>query len=130
MCTIVALGRSTFVWIDIQCIVRTCLHTRLATDTAIIVEIDNAILTGKQGICRADSRTGCILTMVTAMNAEFSRRIRIGTGLDVLDVSAIDADGHIVLGFASHGTSVTTDAGPIVDDESIVDHNVTSRLQG
>ena len=122
MGTIVALGRSAFVWIDIQGIVRTGLHTRLAADAAIIVEIDNAIVTGKQGIGGADGRARCILAMVAAMHAEFSRGIRIGSFLDVLDVRPIDADGHIVLGLAGHSAGVTTDAGSIVDDESIVDH--------
>ena len=122
MCTVIALGCSAFVWIDIQCIVRTCLHTRLAANTSIIIEIDNAIISGKQGIGGTDGRAGCILTMVAAMHAEFSRGIRIGSFLDVLDVRPIDADGHIVLGLAGHSAGVTTDAGSIVDDESIVDH--------
>ena len=68
--------------------------------------------------------------MVAAMYAEFSRGIGIGAGLDVLDVGSIDADGHIVLGLASHSTGVTANAGSIVDNEAIVDHRFTSRLQG
>jgi hypothetical protein len=106
------------------------LHTRLAADTSIIVEIDNAVFTGKQGIGRADGCAGCILTMVASMDAEFSRRIWIGTSFDVLDVGSINPDGHIMLRLASHRTGVTSNAGPIVDDESIVDHLVTSHLQG
>ena len=130
MCTVIALGGRAFVWIDVQRIVRTSLHTRLAADTAIIVEINNAIFARKQCIGRTDGRTRCILAMVATMDAEFPRRIGIGSCLDVLDVRSIDANGNIVLGFACHRTGVTANACPIVDDESIVDHVVTSHLQG
>jgi hypothetical protein len=106
------------------------LHTRLAAYTPIIVEINNPVITGKQSIGGADGCTRCVLTMVASMHTEFSGGIRIGAGLDVLDVGSIDADGHIVLGLTSDSAGMTTDAGPIVDDESIVDHRVTSGLQG
>ena len=72
VCTVIALGGRAFVWIDVQGVVRTCLHTRLAANTAVIVEIDNPIITGKQGIGWANGCARCILTMVASMDAEFS----------------------------------------------------------
>jgi len=68
--------------------------------------------------------------MVASMDAEFSGGIWIGSSLDVLDVGSIDSNWNIVLGLTGDSAGMTTYAGSIVDDESIVDHGVTSRLQG
>ena len=127
--TVVALGGCSFVRVDVQSIVRTCLHTGLTAYTAVIVEIYNPIFTGKQSIGRADRCAGCVLTMVASMDAEFTRGIGVCSGLDVLDVGSIYTDGDVVLGLASHRTGVATNAGSIVDYKTIVDHLVTSHLE-
>ena len=60
--------------------------------------------------------------MVAAVDAEFTRGVWIGARFDVLDVSSVYTDGHIVLRFTRNGTSVAADAGPVVDDESVIHH--------
>jgi len=65
--------------------------------------------------------------MVTAMDAEFSRGFRVGSRLDVFDVSTIDPDWNVMLRFACNCTGMATYAGSIVDDKAIVDHVETSQ---
>jgi hypothetical protein len=68
--------------------------------------------------------------MVATMHAELTVRIRIGPCLDVLDVGSVDANRNVVFGFTGNCAGMTADAGAVVDDETVVDHeggHLTSR---
>jgi hypothetical protein len=58
--------------------------------------------------------------VVAPHDAECTVGIGKVTLLDVLDPSAIDANGSVMLGFAGHGASVTADALLIIDDECVI----------
>jgi hypothetical protein len=73
MGAVIAFGRSPLVGVDIEGVIRTCLHARLTADTASIIEIDDPILAGEKCIGWADISARCIFAVVTAMDAEFSR---------------------------------------------------------
>ena len=60
--------------------------------------------------------------MVASMDTEFTRGIRVCSGLDVLDVSSIYTDWHVMLGLACYGAGVASDACLVVDNESVVHH--------
>jgi hypothetical protein len=68
--------------------------------------------------------------MIAAVNTKFSSRIWILSLLDILDMGSINANGDIVFGFACHGTRVTTDTGPIIDNEAKIYHVIPSIFQG
>ena len=68
--------------------------------------------------------------MVAPMDAELPGRIRIGPLFDVLDMGPIYSYGDVMLGLACHRTGVATNAGSIIDYKTIVDHRITSHLQG
>ena len=61
------------------------------------------------------------------MDAELASGVGVGALLDVLDVSAVDADGHVVLGLAGDGAGVAADASPIVNHESVIHHGASVR---
>ena len=65
--------------------------------------------------------------MVAAMDAELACGVRVGALLNVLDVGAVDADRHVVLGLAGDGAGVAADASPIVNHESVVHHGISIR---
>jgi len=58
--------------------------------------------------------------MVAAVDGELSSRVRVGSCLDVLDMGSVDSDWDIVLRLASDGAGVATDAGSVVNHESVV----------
>ena len=60
--------------------------------------------------------------MGAAVDAELAGDIWVLALLDVLDVSSVDSDRHIVLGLASDRTGMTADALSIVYHETVVHH--------
>ena len=64
--------------------------------------------------------------MVAAVDTELSGDIRVGALLDVLDVSPVHPDWHVVLGLAGNCAGMAADALPVVYYEAVVDHNPPS----
>jgi hypothetical protein len=118
--TIITFGRGLVVGIDMDGVVRTGLHASLTADTTARVEIDDAVVTGIKGRDGANGNTGSIGTVVAPHDAECTVGIGEITLLDILDPSAIDANGRVMLGFAGHGACVTADALLIIDDERVI----------
>ena len=54
---VVAFGRSPLIWVDIQGIIGACLHTRLAANASVIIEVDDTIRACEQGRGGADGGT-------------------------------------------------------------------------
>jgi hypothetical protein len=57
--------------------------------------------------------------VVASHDPEVTRVVRVLAGVDILYPGAELADGHLVLGLAGHRAGVTSDAGALVDRESI-----------
>ena len=118
MCAVVALGSGVGFRIDVERIVRTCLHARLAGDAAAVVEIDDAVRTGEQGLRRANLHTRRILTVIAAHHRENPAGVWKSPFLDVLHPSPVHSDWNVMFGFAGDGAGVTTDATTVVNDEA------------
>jgi len=119
---IIALGSGSGIWVDVKGVIRTRLHTCLTAYTTRVIEINNAIFTGEKSGGRANCCAWGILTVITAVDAEFTIGIRIGSSLDILNVSSVNSDWHIVFRLTSDGTSVAAYAGAIIDDKAIIHH--------
>ena len=102
-----------------DCVVRAGLHAGFAANTAIGIEINDAILTAIHGADRADRNAGRLLTMIAACDLENAASIRENTFLYVFDPGAIHSDRHVILCLARDGAGMATNALAIIDDESV-----------
>ena len=60
--------------------------------------------------------------MVTTVDQEIASRVGELAFFDVLDPGSVDADGHIVFGFARNGAGVAADALALINDKGILGH--------
>jgi hypothetical protein len=114
-----AFGRGSILRVHINGIVGTRLHAGLAANAAVGIEVDNSILAlvhRRHGTNR-DARG--FLAMVTARDLKDAARVGKHALLYVFHPGSVDAHRYLVLGFARHGASMTTDALAIVDYESV-----------
>ncbi len=65
--------------------------------------------------------------MIAACHLEAAAHIRILAGLYILHPRAVDADRHLVLGFARHAAGVAANALALIDQEAVIGHG---RLKG
>jgi hypothetical protein len=105
------------------------LHAAFAADAAAIVEIHDAVVALEERGHRTNFDAGCICAMVAAHDGEKPARVRELTLLNVLHPGAVDAEGDVVLGFASDGAGMATDAFAIVDDEAKVHSFLAANLK-
>src|SRR5262245_34740151 len=125
----IAFGGSVRGRIDVQRVVRTRLHARLAADAAVGVEIDDAILTAIEGCNGADGDARCKVAMIAAHHTEQPAVVRKLAFFDVLHPRAIDANGNLMLAFAGHGTGVAANAFAVIDQESKRRHRRRGALE-
>src|SRR6185437_3372341 len=118
----VALRRRIAVRIHVDGIVRTGLHARLAADTRVVIEIDQAIGPLVHRGDRTDLDTGRFGAVITSKDGEVAFDFWKGADFDVLDPSAEGADGDVVLGFARGGTGMTAYTSGLVDDPGPAGH--------
>ena len=64
--------------------------------------------------------------MIAPMNAKFSCHIRIGSFLNILDMSPIYSDWNIVFRLTSDGASMASNALTIINNEAEINHIITS----
>jgi len=114
MSTIVALGGRVRVRIQVQSVIRASLHASPAANAALVVKVNDSILTVKKGSDRADINTGGIRTVIAAHHREVPLRIGELALLNVLHPGAIDADGSVMFGFASYGAGMAADTFLVV----------------
>src|SRR6185437_302934 len=100
------------------------LHARLAADTGVVVEIDQAIGPLVHRGDRADLDTGRFVAVITSENSEVAFDFWKGADFDVFDPGAEGADGDVVLGFARGGTGVAAYTSGLVDDPGQAGHCV------
>ena len=126
--TIIALRRSALVRVDVKRVIGTSLHAGSATDAAIIIEVDDAVIAREQRGRWTNRRTRRILTMIAAMDAELPRNVGVHALLDVLHVGAVDADRDVVFRLAGDGAGMAADALPVVYHEAVIHHPITPLL--
>ena len=114
-----ALGRRTFIGIDINGIVGTGLHAGLASDAALRTEIDDAVFPLVHRRDRADGYARRILTVIAARHLKDASSVGECSLLDIFHPGAIHRERNMILRFAGHGASVTADALAVIDDESV-----------
>jgi hypothetical protein len=114
-----ALGGRAIIGIHVNGIVGTGLHAGLATNAALGVEIDDAILALVHRGHRTDRDAGRFLAMVAARDLKYSACVRVNALLDVLHPRPVHADGHMVFGLARYRAGMTSDALPIIDNEAV-----------
>src|SRR5262249_47038330 len=120
----VALGGGSGVWIDIQRVVWTALHARLASDAARAVEIDDAICAAIERDGRANGDTGRVVAVVAPQHREIPPRVRPGALLDVLDPRAERPERHLVFFLAGHRAGGAADTLTVVDHKAVA-HSVS-----
>src|SRR5205823_1115612 len=106
----IAFGRRVADRVDVEGVVRTGLHTGLAADAAVGIEIDHAVIAAIEGRHRTNGDAGREFTVVAAHHAEHPAVVRKLSLLDVFHPRAIDADWHLMLTLAGHRTRMATDA--------------------
>ena len=107
------------VGVDIERVVWTRLHARLATDAAVAVEIDDAVVATEERSDRTYGDAGCVIAVIAPQH----RKEPIGVGeltlLDVLDPGPESAKGNFVFGFAGDCARMTADTFAVVYDEAV-----------
>jgi hypothetical protein len=128
----IALLRGVGVRVDVQRVVRASLHTRLATDAAVAVEVHDAVVAPEQRGYRADRYARRVIAVVAAHHRKEAPRVGILAFLDVLDPGAKRSKWDFVFRFASYGASVAADALAMVDEEAVfhVGDGVDTALRG
>ena len=120
MGAVVAFGGRVRVRVDIQRVVRASLGTGFATNTTVIVEIDDPIGSGIKGSNRTDFNTRRVSAVVATVNGEQTAGMRINALLNVLDPRAIHPQRHVMFGFTRYSTGVTANTLTVIDDEAVV----------
>src|SRR5581483_1529200 len=116
---VVALGSRMAARVNVERVVGTSLHARLAADAAVGVEIDDAIRPLVERHRWADLDTRRILAMLAPLDRKVPPRIGKGALLDVFDPGSEHTERHVVLGLAGHRAGVAANALALVDDKPV-----------
>jgi len=115
----IALGRRIVVGIDIKSIVRTSLHTALATDAAPVVEINDAIRPPVESARRTNFRARRVIAVIAPHHTEVSGSMRKFALFNMFNPSPKNPQGHLVFFFASHRAGVASDTTVLIYDETV-----------
>jgi hypothetical protein len=113
----VALLRSFRFRVDEQSVVRAGVHARLTANAVVVLEIDNAILSAKQRVRRADRHTRSVFALVASHHREVPTCVWKVASLDVLHPCTIDAKRYIVFALARNRAGMAADARITVEQE-------------
>jgi hypothetical protein len=106
--------------VDVQCIVRTCLHTRLATDTTVLVKINDSIIPRIQRLRWTDANARGIRAMIATHNGEKPSGIRELPFLHLFHPCAVHTHWYLMFRFAGRGARMATDALSVINNESVL----------
>jgi hypothetical protein len=95
------------------------LHAGLTADTALVVEVDNAVVSAKKRYGGTYFNTRSVIAMVATEHREVSSRIRVAALFNILHPCAIYAHRDVVLFFAGNRAGVTADATVLIDYKSV-----------
>jgi len=115
----ITFGRGPGIGIDVQGVVGAGLHAGLATDAALIVEIDDAVASPEKGPGGTDLYAGGVIAVVASQDPKVTFGVGKLAFLDVFDPRPIDSDRDIVLFLAGYRAGMTADAAVLVDDETV-----------
>lgn len=118
MGAVVALGGGVGIRVNVEGIVGTSLHARLAADAAVFVKVHDTIRPEIERLHWANLHTGCVSAMVAAHDGKHAPGMRELTLLHLFYPSAKDTDWHIVLRFAGGCAGVAANALAVVYDKS------------
>src|SRR6185503_12423222 len=96
-------------------IVRTSSHAGFAADANRLVEIDDAVRAFEHRGRRASSNTRRVRALVATRHLVRAAHLRPDADVNVLNISAGDADRNHVLGLACRGAGVAANAASVVD---------------
>jgi len=102
-------------WIDEDRVIGTSSHARFAANADRFVEVDDAVRALKHRGGRASSDARRMRALITTGHLMSAACLRKDTDVDMLDVSARDADGYDVFRFACRRARMTADATRVVD---------------
>jgi hypothetical protein len=91
----------------------------LASDAAVAVEIDDAVVAAKQCSRRTYFNAGCVVAMVATHHAEMAAGVRKLTFFNVLDPGAEDPERDVMLFLAGDRARMTPDAAVVIDNEAV-----------
>jgi hypothetical protein len=115
----VAFGGGMGIRVQIERIVGTGLHARLASDATVAVEIDDAVVATKECSRRTYFNAGRVVAMVAAHHAEMAAGVRKLTFFNVFDPGAEDAERDVMLFLAGDRARMTPDAAVVIDYEAV-----------
>src|SRR5262249_16601622 len=124
MSAVVAFGRSARGGIDIERVVGTGLHARLAADTADAVAVHDAVRASLERDGGTDVDPRRLVAVITSEDREVASRVRERPTLHVLDPRAERAQRHLILFLASDRAGVTADAFSLIDHEAVTHASV------
>jgi hypothetical protein len=108
--------------INVERVVGTSLHARLATNAPTGIKINNTIFSLIESCGRTDLDTRRSIAVITTIDKKIAARIGEFATLNVLDPGTVDPDGDIVFRFTGDGTGMTADTLALVDHKGVFGH--------
>jgi hypothetical protein len=105
--------------IQVKRVIGAGLHTGFATNTTLLIKIDDPIRSFEKSGGGADKDARRIITMITAKNRKMSAGIWKFSLFDILYPCPIHPQRNPILFFAGNGTSMTTDAFTMIYDKAV-----------
>src|SRR5258706_14440775 len=119
MRTVVAFLRRAEVRMDVDRVVRTGLHARLATDAAVAVQVHDAVGACKERLRGTDLHARRVVAVIASQHGEVPPRIGILTLLKILHPGPKTAHRHLVLLLAGYGASMAPAALALIEAEAV-----------
>ena len=113
--------------IDIDRIIGTGLHTGLASDTDISVELHNPVLALIHRRNRTDPDARMICAVIAPGYLKIPSNVRLASGFDTFHPCALDAERNFVLALACGRAGMTTDTGVIIDQKTVIHQSLLGK---
>ena len=105
--------------INVERVIRTGLHTRLAADAGGGIEVDNTVVPAEKRFRGTDRHARRVITLVAPQNGKVAAGIGKGPFLDIFYPGAEGAKRNLVFRFAGNGTGMASDAPGLINNEPI-----------
>ena len=119
---VVTLLSGACVRIEVEGVVRACLHACLTANADIAVEIHDGVRPLVESVDGANVYTRSGVTVVAAEHGEVAPNFWECPLLYIFDPCSEFAEGNFIFRFARYCAGVTTDASTLVDDKSKTCH--------
>ena len=125
----VAFVSSIGLRVDVNRVIRACIHAPLTTNAAVVVEVHHPIGSSKQRRGWTNVHTRCILTLVATHDRKVSSGVRELALFDVFNPSAIYTQGDIVFALTRDGARVAPNASLAIEKKSEASHRPPRLIQ-